>query len=69
MYKLHGQVSQKSFWLRMRDFQGIVFIWKQTNREIFKSALVYQRLKYFVELYISGSTNTRKLVFYRLKVP
>ena len=23
----------------MRNFQGIVFIWRQTNREIFKSAL------------------------------
>ena len=41
MYKLHGQITQKSLGLRMLDFQGIVFIWKQTNREIFKSALVY----------------------------
>ena len=27
--------------LRMWNFQGIVFIWTQTYREIFKSALVY----------------------------
>ena len=26
---------------RMRNFQGIVFIWTQKYREIFKSALVY----------------------------
>ena len=27
--------------LRMRNFEGIVFIWTQTYSEIFKSALVY----------------------------
>ena len=30
----------------MRNFQGIVFIWTQTFREIFKSALVYLGLCY-----------------------
>ena len=41
MYKLHGQISEEFFGLRMLNFQGIVFIWTQTNREIFKFALVY----------------------------
>ena len=27
--------------LRMRNFQGIVFIWSRAYSEIFKSALVY----------------------------
>ena len=27
--------------LRMQNFQGIAFTWTQTNREIYKSALVY----------------------------
>ena len=27
--------------LRMQNFQGIVFTWTQTYKEIFKSALVY----------------------------
>ena len=41
MYKVHGQITKEFFELRMRNFQGIVFIWTQTYAEIFKSALVY----------------------------
>ena len=41
MYKLHGQIVREFLGLRMWNFQGIVFIWTQTYREIFKSALVY----------------------------
>ena len=39
--KLHGQITQEFLELRMRNFQGIVFIWTQTYREIFESASVY----------------------------
>ena len=41
MYKLHGQITWEFIGLRMQNFQGIAFIWTQTYREIFKSALVY----------------------------
>ena len=41
MYKLHGQITLEFLGLRMQNFQGIVFIWTQTYRETFKSALVY----------------------------
>ena len=44
MYNFHGQITQKFLGLRMGNFQGIVFIWTQTYREIFKSALVYLQL-------------------------
>ena len=27
--------------LKMRNFQGIIFLWSRSNREIFESALVY----------------------------
>ena len=39
--KLHEQITREFEGLRMRNFQGIVFISTQTCREIFKSALVY----------------------------
>ena len=41
IYKLHEQITREFLVLRMRNFQGIVFIWPQRYREIFKSALVY----------------------------
>ena len=41
MLKIHGQLNQKLLGLGMRNFQGIDFVWTQTYREIFKSALVY----------------------------
>ena len=41
MHKLHGQIIREFLGLRMRNFQGIAFIWTQTYREICKSALVY----------------------------
>ena len=34
-------ITRKFLGLRKRNFQGIVFIWTQTCREIFKSALMY----------------------------
>ena len=40
--------------LRMRNFQGIVFIWTQTYSKTFKSALVY------FETYISVILNEIK---------
>ena len=39
--KLYGFITWEFLELRMRNFPGIIFIWKQTYREIFKSALVY----------------------------
>ena len=50
IYKLHEQITWEFLGLRMRNFQGIIFIWTQTYREIFKSALVnlkYNKLKIF----------------------
>ena len=41
IYKLHGRITQEFLGLRMRNFQGIVFIWTQTYGGIFKSALMY----------------------------
>ena len=38
MYKLHGQITREFLALRMQNLQGIVFIWTQAYREIFKSA-------------------------------
>ena len=40
-YNLHGCITRAFTELRMRSFQGIVFIRIRTNKEIFKSALVY----------------------------
>ena len=34
----------------MKNFQGIIFIWIRTNRELFKSSLVYPLIKYCVIL-------------------
>ena len=39
--KLYGYITRESLELRMRIFQGIIFIWTRTYKEIFKSALVY----------------------------
>ena len=41
IYKLNGQITQEFLELKMRNFQDIVFILRQTYREISKSALVY----------------------------
>ena len=34
MHKLYGQITREFLGLRMQNFQGIVFIWEQTYREI-----------------------------------
>ena len=34
-------MTQEFLGLKMRNFQGIIFIWTRTYGEIFKSALVY----------------------------
>ena len=39
MYNLHGQVIRELLRLRKENFWGIVFIWLQIYREIFKSVL------------------------------
>ena len=41
IYKLYGKIIREFLGLRMQNFRGVVFIWTQTYREIFKSALVY----------------------------
>ena len=41
IYKLHGQITRELLGLRMRNFQGIIFIGRQAYREVFKSVLVY----------------------------
>ena len=41
LYKPHGQITREFLGLKTRNFRGIAFIWTQTNKEIFKSALVY----------------------------
>ena len=46
MYKLQGQITREFLGLRMRNFESIVFIWTQTYRKIFKSALVYQYFRH-----------------------
>ena len=47
------QITREFLGLRMRNFQGIAFIWTQAYREIFKSALVYlQELYEHVLLYL-----------------
>ena len=40
-YFLRNLLTWELLELRMRNFEGIVFIWTQTYSEIFKSALVY----------------------------
>ena len=40
-YKLYGKITRELLGLRVRNFQCVIFIWIRTNREIFKSALVY----------------------------
>ena len=40
-YKLYGQITSEFLVFRMRNFQDIIFLWAQTYRESFKSALVY----------------------------
>ena len=51
----------------MRDFQGIVFIWTQIYREIFKSALVYLQLKASrLESDLTITKNANKLLSSRL---
>ena len=37
IHKLYGQITREFLRLRMRNFQGIAFIWTQTYWEIFKS--------------------------------
>ena len=39
--KLYRRITLEFLGLRMQNFQGINFIWIRTNREIFKSVLVY----------------------------
>ena len=39
IYKPHREINRKFLGLRMRDFQGIVFIRTQICREIFTSAI------------------------------
>ena len=41
MWKLYGQVTREFLGLRIRNFPGIVSVWTQPYRDIFKSALVY----------------------------
>ena len=38
---MYGQITREFLGLQMQNFQGIMFIWIRTYREIFKSALVY----------------------------
>ena len=42
--KLYGQFTWEFLGFRIRNFQGIIFIWTQTYREIFKSELVYFKM-------------------------
>ena len=39
-FRLYGEITREFLELRMWNFQGIVFIWTQRCREIFKSAFV-----------------------------
>ena len=39
--KLYGYITREFLGLRMQSFQDSIFIWTRTDREIFKSALVY----------------------------
>ena len=41
LQQLHGQITREFLVIKMRNFQDIVFIRKQTYGEISKSALVY----------------------------
>ena len=44
-FKLHGWITREILGLKMLNFQGIVFTWIQTYKEIFKPALVYLNAK------------------------
>ena len=37
----YEEITREFLGLRMRNFQGIVFLWTQTFRETLESALVY----------------------------
>ena len=39
--KLYERITGELLGFTMRNFQDIIFIWTQTYREIFKTALVY----------------------------
>ena len=41
IFKLHGQIPQEFLGLKMRNLQGIRFIWTGTYSKIFEYALMY----------------------------
>ena len=46
--KFYGYITREFLGLRILIFQGIIFIWTRTYREIFKSALVYLKISWGV---------------------
>ena len=42
--KVYGYITGEFLGLRMRSFQGIIFMWAQAYRETFKSALEYLKV-------------------------
>ena len=45
--KLYGYITREFLEIRMRNFQGIIFVWTRAYKEIFKSALLYLQI-YFL---------------------
>ena len=52
IFKFYGQITRQVFGIRMRTCNVIVFIWTQTYRDIFKSALVSLKIEYLVLLMV-----------------
>ena len=46
-YKLYAYITREFLEIRMRNFQGIIFVWTRAYKEIFKSALLYLQI-YFL---------------------
>ena len=52
--KVYGYITREFLGLRIRNFQGIIFLWTRTYREIFKSALVYLLFLVFIYFQLSA---------------
>ena len=63
--RLYGYITREWLELRIRNFQGIIFIWRPTYREIFRPASVY-RANQLTGFYMMGTLVVKGLSIYEM---
>ena len=66
-WKLYGYVTREFLGLRKRNFQGSIFIWTRTYREIFKFALEKNKLIYSLQFGFKQNYSTSYALIHHIE--